>query len=229
MMFHELRDLFLSNLRARVRNGEITERRLARLVGMSQPHIHNILKGVRVLTPDVGDRILAELNISIFDLVDSYWKRPDKDSGLTGLSRLSLIRVLDGRLGPGHPWPVNAGGMERFRVNLAQLAKMTAPVVVRLGADPAMAPLFGSDDCAVLDQGVVARTGLEPDALYAIKWGTNGMLRKLKVDGPFLWVISTEHQKNPERWVAISVSGIDLMQIVRARATLLTPELDWPR
>ncbi len=229
MMFHELRDLFLSNLRARVRNGEITERRLARLVGVSQPHIHNILKGMRVLTPDVGDRILAELNMSIFDLVDSYWKTPEKDAGHPGFSRLSLIRVLDGRLSPGHPWPTKAGGMERFRVNLAQLAKMTAPVVVRLGADPAMAPLFGSDDCAILDQGVVARTAIEPEALYAIKWGRNGMLRKLKVDGQSLWLISTEDQNNAERWVAVSLAGVDLMQIVRARASLLTPELDWPR
>jgi hypothetical protein len=92
-----------------------------------------------------------------------------------------------------------------------------------------MAPLFGSDDCAILDQGVLARTGIEPEALYAIKWGKNGMLRKLKVDGPSLWLISTEDQNNPERWVAISLAGIDLMQIVRARASLLTPELDWPR
>jgi len=229
MMFAELRDLFLSNLRARVRNGEITERRLARLVRISQPHIHNILKGVRVLTPDVGDRILTELNMSIFDLVESYWKTPQKDAVHPGFSRLSLIRVLEGRLGPGHPWPTKASGLERFKVNLAQLAKMTAPVVVRLEADPAMVPLFGSDDCAILDQGVVARIAIEPEALYAIKWGRNGILRKLKVDGQLLWLISTENQNNPERWIALSVVGIDLMQIVRARATLLTPELEWPR
>jgi hypothetical protein len=229
MMFHELRDLFLSNLRARVRNGEITERRLARLVGVSQPHIHNILKGMRVLTPDIGDRILAELNMSIFDLLDSYWKTPEKDAGHSALSRLSLIRVLDGRLGPAHPWPAKVGGMERMRVNLAQLAKMTAPVVVRLGADPAMAPLFGSDDCAILDQGVMVRTGIEPDGLYAIKWGRNGMLRKLKVEAQSLWLISMQDQDNPERWVAVSLAAVELIQIVRARASLLTPELDWPR
>ena len=94
MMFHELLDLFSSNLRARVRNGEITERGLARLVGVSQPHIHNILKGIRVLTPDIGDRILAELNMSIFDLADSYWKTPDKDTA--GHPR-ALTAVLDSR------------------------------------------------------------------------------------------------------------------------------------
>ena len=89
-----------------------------------------------------------------------------------------------------------------------------------------MAPLFGSDDCAVLDQGTVARTGIEPEVLYAIKWGRNGMLRKLKVEARQLWLISVEDQNNPERWVAVSLAGVDLLQIVRARATLLTPELE---
>jgi hypothetical protein len=32
-------------LRERVMNGEISERRLAQLTGISQPHMHNVLKG----------------------------------------------------------------------------------------------------------------------------------------------------------------------------------------
>ena len=75
----------------------------------------------------------------------------------------------------------------------------------------------------------MARTAIEPDALYAIKWGRNGMLRKVKVAGPSLWLISTEDQYNPDEWIAVSLARVGLMQIVRARATLLTPELEWPR
>ena len=45
MLFADVRNALTAVLRARVRNGELTERGLARLVGVSQPHIHNVLKG----------------------------------------------------------------------------------------------------------------------------------------------------------------------------------------
>ena len=47
----------------------LTERGLAGLIGVSQPHMHNILKGIRKLSPVVADRILATLEISLLDLV----------------------------------------------------------------------------------------------------------------------------------------------------------------
>ena len=67
--FHAL----LSNLRTRVANriaeGEITERALARRAGISQPHLHNVLKGIRGMTPDVADRLLEALHLSMEELV----------------------------------------------------------------------------------------------------------------------------------------------------------------
>ena len=57
MLFADVRNALTAVLRARVRNGELTERGLARLVGVSQPHIHNVLKGVRALSPELSDQI----------------------------------------------------------------------------------------------------------------------------------------------------------------------------
>jgi transcriptional regulator with XRE-family HTH domain len=52
-----------------VQRGEITERGVARRAGISQPHIHNVLKGKRLLSWASADALLRELNLSIVDLI----------------------------------------------------------------------------------------------------------------------------------------------------------------
>jgi hypothetical protein len=61
--FQDARVKLLAYVRNEIRNGEITERRLARVVGISQPHAHNVLKGVRTLSPQVFDLVLKYLAI----------------------------------------------------------------------------------------------------------------------------------------------------------------------
>lgn len=51
MNFEELHGRLLASLRMLLSNGEMTERRLARLTGISQPHVHNVLKGKRIFSP----------------------------------------------------------------------------------------------------------------------------------------------------------------------------------
>ena len=70
MDFFELERRFLDHVRARVRSGEFTERRLALLTGISQPHIHNVLKGKRSLSRETADLILHVLRLDLFDLLD---------------------------------------------------------------------------------------------------------------------------------------------------------------
>ena len=69
MYFETLQERLLDHLNWRVRNGDLTERRLARLTGVSQPHMHNVLKGIRMLSPGIADRILRALEMSVLDLV----------------------------------------------------------------------------------------------------------------------------------------------------------------
>jgi transcriptional regulator with XRE-family HTH domain len=70
MNFHELERRFAAYLRERVHRGETTERGLARATGVSQPHIHNVLKGKRFLSPDTADEILRYLRVDLLDLID---------------------------------------------------------------------------------------------------------------------------------------------------------------
>lgn len=70
MTFQELRRKLVANLRDRVRNGQATERGLARATGVSQPHIHHVLKGKRLLSLEAADRILDGLHMDVLDLVE---------------------------------------------------------------------------------------------------------------------------------------------------------------
>jgi hypothetical protein len=75
----DLFELLLDATRRRVRNGHVTERGLARRAGISQAHMHNVLKGARLLTPSTADRLLRALDLTVADLIG-----PTKDSGSPG-------------------------------------------------------------------------------------------------------------------------------------------------
>jgi transcriptional regulator with XRE-family HTH domain len=67
--FGRLQLTLIQRLRKRVHNGEITERSLARITGISQPHLHNVLKGKRLLSIQKLDRILSYLELDLIDLI----------------------------------------------------------------------------------------------------------------------------------------------------------------
>ena len=69
-MYFELLQLrLIAHVHERVERGDMTERGLARMTGISQPHLHNMLKGVRTLSPQMADLILHHLHITVLDLL----------------------------------------------------------------------------------------------------------------------------------------------------------------
>jgi transcriptional regulator with XRE-family HTH domain len=70
MTFHDLQQRLLQELRQRVRSGVVTERGLARQTGVSQPHLHNVLKGTRILSAAKADSILRHLQMDILNLIE---------------------------------------------------------------------------------------------------------------------------------------------------------------
>jgi transcriptional regulator with XRE-family HTH domain len=69
MNFEDLHFRLTEYLRDLVRSGELTERSLARMTRVSQPHIHHVLKGQRLLSPQMADEILHRLNLDLTDLL----------------------------------------------------------------------------------------------------------------------------------------------------------------
>lgn len=76
MYFEILHARLIVAIRNRVRNGEMSERSLARLAGISQPHMHNVLKGARCLSSGSADVILRSLRMSILDLLEEEERPP---------------------------------------------------------------------------------------------------------------------------------------------------------
>jgi plasmid maintenance system antidote protein VapI len=88
MSFERLSTTLLEHARELVHNGDFTERGLARLLGISQPHAHNVLKGVRPLRPELFDTMLKRFGLDLLDLypkaeIDLYLARR-AETGKTG-------------------------------------------------------------------------------------------------------------------------------------------------
>ncbi len=66
--FGTLQSRLLQFLSSRIDNGEFTERGLARIIGVSQPQFHNVLRGKRKLQTKLADRILQKFEMSVLDL-----------------------------------------------------------------------------------------------------------------------------------------------------------------
>ena len=71
MTLGDLQKRFVALLRKRVRNGEVTERGLARMVGISQPHMHNVLHGKRTFSIAATDDMMRQLRVDVLDLIEA--------------------------------------------------------------------------------------------------------------------------------------------------------------
>ena len=69
MTFQDLQLRLIEELRSRVRSGAATERGLARQSGLSQPHLHHVLKGKRVLSIEKADEVLRRLDLDVLHLI----------------------------------------------------------------------------------------------------------------------------------------------------------------
>jgi hypothetical protein len=70
MTFVSVKTRLVVYLHGQLRNGGITERGLATKVGLSQSHIHNVLKGERDLSGEAADRIMEGMGLTVLDLFE---------------------------------------------------------------------------------------------------------------------------------------------------------------
>lgn len=69
--FRVLQTRLIAVVNARIQSGDFTERALARILGVSQPQMHNVLKGTRRLRPELADRLILILGMTVLDLLAS--------------------------------------------------------------------------------------------------------------------------------------------------------------
>jgi len=226
MYFNDLQCALLGYLRLRVFNGEFTERQLARIVGVSQPHIHNVLKGNRFFSIDLSDRVLRVLGITVLNLVDPLqvesWVRqhPADDRSST------YLRVLDGLLGPGQPWPTRVSGSLPFPIRSSELVKLGYPVAARLADDPNMHPVFSAGDWVTLDQSIPVRRHPDEDSFYLLKLRDEPLIRRIRSLERVRYIVTEASAHNPGAWERVD-PGMNLLSLIRARVRFLPPGPDW--
>jgi DNA-binding transcriptional regulator YdaS (Cro superfamily) len=224
MDFRELHDRMLAAVRVRLASGEISERRLAHLIGISQPHMHNVVKGVRLLSPEIADRIVRKLGISLLELfprqeVEAVWR-----------NRLDWpwceVPVLEGWIGPGLPLPVRISSIEKYPFPKSFIRALDRPVVARLTRDPLLAPVFTQDDLVLLDHSAARRASPEPDGFFLISRQGEGVIRRLRRAGSRLGLLAADTFEGPRLVDKFTLGPTHVLDVVRAKVVWMGRYLD---
>jgi hypothetical protein len=223
MDFHSLRLRLIAHVQSRLRNGEITERGLARLSGISQPHMHNLLNGTRVLRPEMADQILRCLRIDLLDLLG------EGEPGATRHASRSTapyrtVPLLDGWIGPGYPYPAERAG-EGYPFLAEHLDGVEHPVAVRLAPDPSLAGL-ADGAVALLDRSPAYRQDPDEDSYCAADLGGESAIRRVRRGARSLYLFAGSAAEEACPWQCISLLDGSLPQIVRGRVRLVVRRLD---
>lgn len=216
MNFREAQTRLLAVLRDRIRNGDLTERGIARLTGISQPHIHNVLKRVRTLSPGVFDVILETFNLTLLDLCPEEELRAQLN-WRSGLHQMVKMAVLESAIGPKRPWPAGISGRQQYPVPAAVISQPDDLVLARLMPDERMSSLLSNYDLAILDTSEPARTKLSPSDVYAVERQGEVILRYVRYGGRCLYLLDGKSLNLPARWEALQLPDRGVAGLVRAR------------
>jgi SOS-response transcriptional repressor LexA len=227
MFVSDLRETLTELLRTKVRNGTTTERSLAKQIGMSQPHLHNVLKGTRTLSTEMIDQCLYQLRLSVFDLMDrsamtAYLGRQEQDR-----TRVVYLPVLDGAIGPTSPWPAEVQTKDRFPVDEDLVRNMWQPIIAQASFDARMRSSVADGDFFLLDQSTKARLDFRDDCLYVIKNGKSGLVRRIRRQGDFIFAVADDTLYRQALWEKLPATGAQILHFVRAKVTLLSRAHDW--
>lgn len=240
MTFRDAQLRLLAYVRERIHNGEFTERGFARLIGISQPHAHNVLKGVRNLSPKVSDSILKLLHLSIVDLA-ALLELEANIKKRRALEPVAQLPFLASPVGPGRPWPTGVNWQDRFPLPLPLSIAPAGMVMARLAPDPSMDATLHGSDVAILDTSDRERSQLSPEGLYAITRGNmvvldeaapnwvvqeEVVLRRVRPGANCHYLVTDLAMNSPRQWERINVSPGELSNWVKARVLWLGREQD---
>jgi len=215
----------LAYVRDRIHGGELTERKLARLIGISQPHVHNVLKGVRNLSPEVFDSILRHFQISLLDLASAE----ELEASLQrrrAPARSAEVELLAVSLGPRAPWPAVLDRRRRFPLPFPSLLAPPNLVMARLAADPDMQTTLAGADIALLDTSEPRRRNLVAHGLYVISTGAGAFVRYIRPGSQSHYLVNDLSMDNPIEWQELPLSEEELFDAVKARVRWLGRERD---
>jgi transcriptional regulator with XRE-family HTH domain len=214
MDFALLQERLVALIRERVRSGEVTERGLATLAGVSQPHVHNVLKGARRLSTDMADHLLRRLRIDLSDLIEEDDIRYLR---VRQPRNYRAVPCLSEPLGPGKLLPQEGGEFYPFRSE--QVDMLEDPVVARVGEDDQLPPPLQEDDWVLLDRGERARLS-RAEGLYVVQIRQEALIRGVRPAGAVWEVVA------PPR---VYVQDRAILEVMKAKVVWFGRRLEFPQ
>jgi hypothetical protein len=203
--------------RQRIRAGELTERGLSRMCGISQPHIHNVLKSIRALSPGSADRLMDALGVTLPELL---WRSGSEDG-----SGVRVVPVLRNRIGPGIEADLTSWrGFMPFPRRLVE--PLANPVAARLAPDLVLPRMLAANDVILLDQSPEMRANPRGESCWVVADGSDLSVRYVKMGGTKLYLAGETTVREPHLWEAVSLCGKDILDIVRARVVWIGREIN---
>jgi hypothetical protein len=212
VLFADLRERLIRRLRYEIRAGSLTERALARRAGLSQPHVHNLLKGIRSPTAESADSMLGAISRSVLDLLDP------SEAETTGTPRPGpavMVPLLRCTAGPGGKWDAESNDVEHVQVPCNLLAGIAQPAVVRVLADDEMSGILGR---AVIDLRVQTGRPFAAGDLYLLFRSGQARLRYIRAGRDRFYFPSLANLNRPCDWQS-APRNADLAGIIRARVS----------
>ena len=217
MQFEELYRLLIDTARQRVRAGEFTERRLARLCNLSQPHMHNVLRDIRSLSPESADRLMDVLDLNIPALLF-------RSSGKAETA-VCPVPVLRSRLGPGFETALTTyRGFMPFPAH--RVASLVEPVVAQLGADLVLPKPLAASDYVLLDRNPDIRANPSGGGYWVVAESTGLRVRYVKPGGTCVYLANESNIRDPANWQPVPLRERNILEIVRARIVWISREME---
>jgi hypothetical protein len=213
----ELQHKLVELARERVKAGEITERGLARMCHVSQPHMHNVLKNVRAFSNGSSDRLMRVLGVHIADLVWSASGKADAE--------VRPVPIVRSRIGPG-----TVTDLAVFRGNLPMpgwlLRGAVDPIIARLAPDLILPSALAPNDLVLLDQNPALRAAPSERSLWIVAVGAGLRARHVCVRGGQLYAGNEVTWADPQQWPPVPLQGQNILDIVRARIVWIGREVE---
>jgi hypothetical protein len=225
LTFQDARLNLLAYVRSEVRNGELTERGFARLIGISQPHAHNVLKGVRTLSPEVFDLVLKYLHLSLLDLAPIE-ELETQIERRRSRAKVAEVPFLETPVGPGRPWPNSVNWGKTFPAPFSIATVPAELLMANLAPDPAMIATLGSYDIALLDTSVDRRFAISPQGLYVIERRGEAVMRYIRSGAHCYYLVADATRDRPMDWEPLAIETVQLRRAIQARVVWLGRERD---
>ena len=172
---------------------------MARSTGVSQPHLHNILKGIRSLPPDLADQLLVLAGLSLPNL-------------------MGMRQFPDESAAGAHPAKASHGNSPLMEIFLPKSGDSASNFpAYQLPPDSVMEPRFRGGDIVYYHHGARDRSSLNAQSAYLVNYHDRVLVRYLRMGGQRLYLASEETLHDPVRWDYVSLADRHILEIVRGR------------